>query len=88
MADRTFGDNTVSVDLIDDAQVDTVTFHNALGDELHRAPVVARESIVYHYDGPDGRTVQARAWVGDECVFEFAVLTMYQGSTYTVSWGR
>lgn len=86
MPDRVFGPHTVSVDLIDDLHADTVTFHNALGHELHRAPVVGRESIVYHYDGPDRGSVQARAWVGDECVYEFAVLAMYRGCTYTVSW--
>lgn len=86
MPDRVIGPNTVSVDLIDDAHVDTVTFHDSLGDELHRAAVVGRETIAHHYDGPDGRTVQARAWVGDVCVYEFAVLAMFRGSIYTVSW--
>ena len=85
MSNRTYGPGIVSLDLIDDAHVDTITFHNALGDELHRAQIVGRQSVIYHYDGPDGRTVQARAWVGDVCVYEFAVLMMYRGSTYTVS---
>jgi hypothetical protein len=85
VADRVFGDNIVPLDLIDDLHADAVTFHNALGDELHRAPIVGRESIVYHYDGPEGRTVQSRVWVGDECVYEGTVLAMYRGCTYMVS---
>lgn len=85
MPDRTYGPNIIAVDLIDDLHVDTVTFHDPRGVELHRAPVVARDPVVYLHDGPDGLPVQARAWTGDACVYEFTVITMFRGTTYTVS---
>lgn len=85
MADISTGPSTVFFDLIDDLHIDTITFHNADGHELHRAPVVGREPVVYHYDGPDRGTVQTRAWVDDECVYEFGALTMFRGTPYRAS---
>lgn len=85
MANLSTQTGILTVDLIDDLHVDTISFHDSHGAELHRAPVVGRDPVVYLYDGLDGITVQAKAWTGDVCVYEFTVITMFRGTTYTVS---
>lgn len=76
----------VDVDLIAHLRADTVTWHRAdTGAELHRAPIVDRTPLTYR--ATEAGRITARAWAGDQCVYQFGLLEVQTGDSYIVDFG-